>query len=182
MSEPYRRYSFPPERALSIWGCAGAMLSSLHSLEQHEVAADRWLTDFKAQLGNMESDVPPEPPDDSQAIRTALLDQLGALRRDLADLTADADSYLPEVPAGGSRDIVIDRTVSPPDARGLPPPLALMQFQRWYAQGTASHFRTASENARHLLRHLGHSSDSETVALCDALREFIRGVHGSESP
>lgn len=113
-------------------------------------------------------------------VRTALLDRLEALRRDLADLAADAESYMPKIPKGGSRDVVVDRSSPPPDS-GLPSPMALAQFSRWYAQGAASHFRTAAQNARHLLRHLGKSDDEETEVLCDALQEFIRGVHGPAS-
>jgi hypothetical protein len=93
-------------------------------------------------------------------------------------LAADAATLLP--PSNGASTIVIPKDLPLPRL-DLPTPLAFAEFQRWYAQGAATHTRDAARNADQLVRHLSDSDDPETMNLCAALKDFAQGVRGQGS-
>lgn len=176
MSDSYHRYEIPPERALSIAAGASVALSSLLALEKHESEATIYLKNLTAEIGVADDrDEKSDADREAEARKTALLDQVQALRRDVADLAADAAALLP--PPEGPSAIVIPKELPPPRL-DLPAPLALAQFQRWYVQGTATHMRGAAQSADQLVRHLGDSDDPDTMNLCTALRDFVAAVKG----
>lgn len=176
MTEGYHRYKVPPERALSIAAGASGALSSLLALEKHESEAATYLENLMAEINVEEARREKTAADrDAEARKTALLDQVQALRRDVADLAADAAALLP--PPEGPSAIVIPEDLPPPRL-DLPAPLALAQFQRWYVQGTATHMRAAAQSADQLVRHLGGSNDPDTMNLCVALTDFAGAVRG----
>lgn len=179
MTDNYLRFDVSGERALSVAGCASVALSSLLALEQHEKEAELFLENLRSEIG-----APGEPGAESateleiRASKTALFDQVQALRRDVADLAADAATLLPS--PNGASTIVIPKDLPLPRL-DLPTPLALAEFQRWYAQGAAIHTRDAARNADQLVRHLSDSDDPETMNLCAALKDFAQGVRGQGS-
>jgi hypothetical protein len=180
MDEKYRRYDISQDRALSVMGCASVALSSLLAWEKHEREAATLLENLRSEIGiSEEGDANPATHRDAQAVKAALSDQVRALRKDLADLAADAASVLP--PPEGASTIVIPKELPPPQL-DLPTPLALAQFERWYVQGTAKHMRDAAQNAEQLVRHLRDSDDPDTMNLCSALEDFVRGVSGQQPP
>lgn len=176
VSDSYNRYEIPPERALSIGAGASGALSSLLALEKHESEAAIYLKNLRAEIDVANNrDRMTDADQEAETRKTALLDQVQALRRDVADLAADAAALLP--PPEGPSAIVIPRDLPPPRL-DLPAPLALAQFQRWYVQGTATHMRGAAQSADQLVRHLGDSDDPNTMNLCVALRDFVGVVRG----
>lgn len=106
------------------------------------------------------------------------MDQLKALRRDIADLAADAATMLPS--PEGPVAIIIPKDLPLFEGNGSMSQ-AWTSFSRWYVQGTATHLRSAAQNAQSLIRHLGETADPETENLVDALRKFVNGVQGQKN-
>src|ERR671936_644136 len=95
------RFSVPPEQAESVLTDASAALSALFALDAHMEQHTEWFKRTSAALG-----MTPQRQDNAaknaRAKEHMQTEQMRALRRDLADLAADAEAVLPpDHPASG---------------------------------------------------------------------------------
>ncbi|MDX6585974.1 MAG: hypothetical protein QOI31_447 [Solirubrobacterales bacterium] len=173
--KPYRRFHFSEEYALSILGLASVGASALFALEQHLELHSDWLAQAaEALTGDTRSD--DDRAKNARAAAAAQMDRMKALRTDITELAADAESMLPN--AAGN-EIVIPRPM--PD---LPPtfgPLELAKVQQSFAKGTSYWLREATRPLRKLREHLNAAGDDESSALADRIDAFIQSVHGPRS-
>jgi hypothetical protein len=132
----------------------------------------------------------PEPSEElltARAVREASLEQARALRRDLADLLADAEGvWLSDKPA---IPIVSVETHDIPPAPRLLGGIELepfdvfrylLELEKWFAQQLGVQMRAMSAAARELVDLLD-PTDQPSVELRDGLRTLLRRLHGPQS-
>jgi DNA repair exonuclease SbcCD ATPase subunit len=173
--EPYRRFHFSEEYALSILGLASVSASALFALEQHLQLHTDWLARASEKLtgATRRED---DQAKDARAAAAAQMERMKALRKDIVELAADAESMLPDAAAN---EIVIPRPMPDlPQTFGAP---ELMKVQKSFAKGTGHWLREATRPLRKLREHLNAAGDEQSRALADRIDAFIETVHGPRS-
>lgn len=180
------RYPVPPDDAKAVMVAAGALVQAPTAIEAVIADGEAARKDAATRPHFPRLPEPDEALLEARAIRAATLEQARALKRELADLLADAETvWLEDRPAVPF--VSVEPLTSEPAPRPLGgitvEPFDVMQYlltlETWYARQVAHHLRTASAAACDLTQLLP-TYDEKTATLVGALRTFIRRVHGSE--
>jgi hypothetical protein len=121
---------------------------------------------------------------DARAMQTALLDQLGGLRRELGDLLADAEITFRRRAGDGFPGPRLDPDIPPAPRvlRGIElQPLELgrvvLELERWFARNVANQLRAAAA-AMTRLTGLLDETDPGSQALTSRMQIVIEKIRG----
>lgn len=167
-----QRFNVPPDQASATLAEAGDAMSALLVLDAHIDHHIAWLSRSAEGIG-----IAPGGDDaikDARAVVNVQLEQMRALRRDLADLAAAAEAALP---SGQSREeeIVRDRFLPP-----LPPGLGAAELklvQQSFAHGMVAFCRDATNALGPLNKRLNSFDDEESGPLAKRAHTFLSALH-----
>ena len=169
------RFAVPSDQALLTLADAGGGLSALFAFDamlEHHTA---WLTEAAEALGHG-SDSEDDEMKDARAIANAQAETIRALRTELAELAADAESQLPpdidyDLP-------IITQTQLPflPDTLG---PRELLHVEKSFKRNIAAQLLTATESLGPLAERLAGFDDEECRALAERIAAFVVSVRGA---
>ena len=167
------RFTIPPEQAAATLSECGGALTALFALDAHMAHHLKWLDEAAEAFGKAPH-LDDEETKDARAVANAQTDRMRALRSDLAELAADAESRLPagETPIG---DIVQDHELPfLPDTLG---PKELVRVERSFSAGMARYVHTASTSLRPLRSRLESFGDEQSLVLAGHIDAFLASVH-----
>jgi hypothetical protein len=181
--ETIRRFSVRRENAKAVMVAAGAAIKGISGidvvLEDQESARE----DAASRPGFPELAEPSEELLTARAVREASLEQARALRRDLAELLADAESgWLDGRPA--IPFVSIEPHAVPPAPRLLKQltfePIEVFRYmvelEAWFTRQLGIQLREVSTAARELIELLD-PADRPSAQLRDGLESFVRRLH-----
>lgn len=170
---PPLRFAIPTDQAAAmLTECSGA-LSALFALDSHMQHHLDWLADAGEKLGR-DSDADDETTRDARAVANAQTDRMRALRSELAELAADAETLLGEGETAAA-DIVREHELAPlPETLG---PQELLMVERSFSAGMARHVHNASMSLRPLRSRLRTFDDDASAKLADSVDAFLDAVH-----
>jgi hypothetical protein len=172
MPAPHR-FRVPPEQAAATLADAGNAVSALLSLDAHMEHHLAWLSGAAVAIGMTQTDEE-EPTKDARAVANVQMEQMRALRRDLADLAADAEAVLPGDTA--HEEPVVREPFIPP----LPPsagPAELLLVQQSFAHGMGAFCRDATSSLGPLQERLRTFDDDKSDALAARAHAFLVGLN-----
>ena len=168
------RFAVPSDQALLTLADASGGLSALFAFDamlEHHTA---WLTEAAEALGHG-LDSEDDEMKDARAIANAQAETIRALRTEIAELAADAESQLPpdieyDLP-------IITETQLPflPDTLG---PRELLHVEKSFKRNIAAQLLTATESLGPLAERLAGFDDEECRALGERIAAFVVSVRG----
>lgn len=167
------RFAVPPDQALLTLADASGGLSALFAFDAVLAHHTAWLTEAAEALGHETDD---DEMKDARASANAQTDTIRALRTDIAELAADAESQLPD---GVRYDLpIVTETQLPflPDTLG---PRELLHVEKSFKRGTAAQLLAATESLGPLAERLASFEDEECRALADRIATFVVAVRGA---
>lgn len=172
------RFQIPPDQALLTLADASGGLSALFAFDKVMAHHTTWLTEAAEALGHA-ADGEDDEMKDARATANAQTETIRALRTELAELAADAESQLPE---GVSYDLpIVTETELPflPDTLG---PRELMHVEKSFKRGLAAQLLAATESLGPLAERLATIDDDEARALAERIAAFVVAVRGETGP
>lgn len=186
MSEPNGpRFTIQPEDAKAIMVASGAAIRAISGIDAVIEDGDAAREDAASRPGFPSLPEPPAELLEARAVREATLDQARALKRDLAELLADAETSWLEATGPATPFVSVQPKLSTPAPRLLrgievqPLEVAryLVEWERWFGREITFHLRAATAAMRELMPLL-ETDDPPSAALHRALETFISRVHG----
>jgi hypothetical protein len=169
------RFQVPADQALLTLADASGGLSALFAFDAVMSHHTTWLTEAAEALGHGREDEDDEMKD-ARATANAQTETIRALRTEIAELAADAESQLP---AGVTYDIPIV-TAQPlptlPDTLG---PRELLHVEKSFKRGIAAQLLAATESLGPLAERLAGFDDEECRALAERVASFVVAVRGA---
>ena len=168
------RFAVPSDQALLTLADASGGLSALFAFDamlEHHTA---WLAEAAEALGHG-ADSEDDEMKDARAVANAQAETIRALRTELAELAADAESQLP---ADIEYDLpIITETQLPflPDTLG---PRELLHVEKSFKRNIAAQLLTATESLGPLAERLAGFDDEECRALGERIAAFVVSVRG----
>jgi len=149
-------------------------LSALFDFDAHTEHHVAWLTEaaeaFGAAISTDDDEIR-----DARAVANSQTETVRALRTEIAELAADAESQLP---ADVTYDVPIV-TAQPlptlPDTLG---PRELLHVEKSFKRGMATHLLTATESLGPLAERLATFDDEECRQLAERIAAFVVAVRG----
>ncbi|HEV2787314.1 MAG TPA: hypothetical protein VGV67_13030 [Solirubrobacteraceae bacterium] len=169
------RFAVPSDQALLTLADASGALSALFAFDamlEHHTA---WLTEAAEALGHG-PDSEDDETKDARAVANAQAETIRALRTELAELAADAESQLPE---GVAYDLpIVTETQLPflPDTLG---PRELLHVEKSFKRSIAAQLLAATESLGPLAERLAAFDDEECRALGERIAAFVVSVRGA---
>lgn len=169
------RFEVPPDQALLTLADASGGLSALFAFDAVMGHHTEWLTGAAEALGHGPDDEDDEMKD-ARATANAQTETIRALRTELAELAADAESQLPE---GIEYDLpIVTETPLPflPDTLG---PRELLHVEKSFKRGIATQLMAATDSLGPLAERLATFEDEECRALAARIAAFVVAVRGA---
>ena len=169
------RFEVPPDQALLTLADASGGLSALFAFDAVMGHHTDWLREAAEALGHGPDDEDDEMKD-ARATANAQTETIRALRTELAELAADAESQLPE---DVRYDLpIVTETPLPflPDTLG---PRELLHVEKSFKRGIATQLMTATESLGPLAERLATFEDEECRALAERIAAFVVAVRGA---
>jgi hypothetical protein len=163
------RFTVPSEHALLTLADASGGLSALFALDAHIAHHLKWFEEAAMAFGR----VPEEEDDetkDARASANARLEPIRALRTELAELAADAESQLPEGQEWNVEIVAEHPLAYLPDTLG---PRELLKVERSFHNGVATQLLAATQSLGPLADRLGTFDDEESRGLAARIRGFL---------
>jgi hypothetical protein len=148
-------------------------MSALLALEAHMEHHLAWLGGSATEIGMTQADED-EPTKDARARVNSQVEQLRALRRDLADLVADAEAVWPP---GVPRDSDV---IQAPELPALPStvgPAELRVVEQSFARGIVLYAGRATLFLRALHERLSAFADEDCRALAERAQVFVGALN-----
>jgi hypothetical protein len=167
------RFQVPRDQALLTLADASGGLSALFAFDAVMAHHTEWLTEAAEALGHTTED---DEMKDARATANSQTETIRALRTEIAELAADAESQLPE---GVRYDLpIVTETPLPilPDTLG---PRELAHVEKSFKRGIAAQLLTATESLGPLAERLAGFEDEECRALADRIAAFVVAVRGA---
>ena len=167
------RFAVPPDQALLTLADASGGLSALFAFDEILAHHTAWLTEAAEALGHDSED---DELKDARATANAQTETIRALRTEIAELAADAESQLPE---GLTYDLpIVTETQLPflPDTLG---PRELLHVEKSFKRGIAAQLLAATESLGPLAERLASFDDEECRALAERIASFVVSVRGA---
>jgi hypothetical protein len=187
VGETSQRFAVRPESAKAVMVAAGAAVKGISGIDAVLVDREAAREDAESRPGYPPLPEPSEELLTARAVREAALEQARALRRDLADLLADAESvWLADRPA--IPFVSVEPHDIPPAPRLLGgielEPFDVLRYtvelEAWFARQLGSQLRAVSTAAQELVGLLD-SADRPSAELRDRLEAFVRRLRRPES-
>ena len=167
------RFDIPPEHALLTLADASGGLSALFAFDAHTQHHVAWLTEAAESFGHIaEGD---DEIKDARAIANSQTETVRALRTEIAELAADAESQLPE---GVTYDVPIVTTEPLPFLPDTLGPRELLHVEKSFKRGMASHLLSATESLGPLAERLATFDDEECRQLAERIAAFVVAIRG----
>ncbi len=169
------RFAVPSDQALLTLADASGALSALFAFDAMLEHHTTWLTEAAEALGHG-PDSEDDETKDARAVANAQAETIRALRTELAELAADAESQLPE---GVAYDLpIVTETQLPflPDTLG---PRELLHVEKSFKRSIAAQLLAATESLGPLAERLAAFDDEECRALGERIAAFVVSVRGA---
>ncbi|HWC26582.1 MAG TPA: hypothetical protein VG474_08370 [Solirubrobacteraceae bacterium] len=169
------RFHVPPDQALLTLADASGGLSALFAFDRIMAHHTTWLKEAAEALGHG-PDSEDDEMKDARALANAQTETIRALRTEVAELAADAESQLPE---GVTYELpIVTETPLPylPDTLG---PRELLHVEKSFKRGVAAQLLAATESLGPLAERLAGIDDEECRALAERIAAFVVSVRGS---
>ena len=167
------RFEVPADQAAATLAETGGALTALFALDAHMQHHLDWLADAAGAFGKG-PDLDDESTKDARAMANAQTERMRALRSDLAELAADAETHL-EGEAPAARIVERHEMVALPDTLG---PRELVLVERSFSAGMARFVHEATMALRPLRSRLRTFDDEPSSLLADNVDAFLAAVHG----
>ena len=167
------RFQVPPEHALLTLADASGGLSSLFAFDAHMAHHLAWLNEAAEGLGYT-TEADPEMKD-TRALANAQTEPIRALRTELAELAADAESQLPDGVVWATEIVATQPLAQMPDTLG---PKELTYVEQSFRRGMTQHLLAASESLAALAERLRTFDDEECRSLAERIAAFVVSVRG----
>ena len=168
------RFHVPPDHALMTLADASGGLSALFDFDAHTEHHVAWLTEaavaFGASISTDDDEIK-----DARAVANSQTETVRALRTEIAELAADAESQLPE---GVTYDVPIvsaQPLTTLPDTLG---PRELLHVEKSFKRGMATHLMSATESLGPLAERLATFEDEACRQLAERIAAFVVAVRG----
>ncbi len=168
------RFDVPPDHALMTLADASGGLSALFDFDAHTEHHVAWLTEaavaFGASISTDDDEIK-----DARAVANSQTETVRALRTEIAELAADAESQLPE---GVTYDVPIvsaQPLATLPDMLG---PRELLHVEKSFKRGMATHLMSATESLGPLAERLATFEDEACRQLAERIAAFVVAVRG----
>ena len=168
------RFHVPPDHALMTLADASGGLSALFDFDAHTEHHVAWLTEaavaFGASISTDDDEIK-----DARAVANSQTETVRALRTEIAELAADAESQLPE---GVTYDVPIvsaQPLATLPDTLG---PRELLHVEKSFKRGMAAHLMSATESLGPLAERLATFEDEACRQLAERIAAFVVAVRG----
>ena len=169
------RFHVPPDQALLTLADASGGLSALFAFDRIMAHHTTWLKEAAEALGHG-PDSEDDEMKDARALANAQTETIRALRTEVDELAADAESQLPE---GVTYELpIVTETPLPylPDTLG---PRELLHVEKSFKRGVAAQLLAATESLGPLAERLAGIDDEECRALAERIAAFVVSVRGS---
>ena len=169
------RFEVPPDQALLTLADASGGLSALFAFDAVMGHHTDWLAEAAEALGHGPDEEDDEMKD-ARATANAQTETIRALRTELAELAADAESQLPE---GVRYDMpIVTETPLPflPDTLG---PRELLHVEKSFKREIATQLMIATDSLGPLAERLATFEDEESRALAERIAAFVVAVRGA---
>ncbi|MEA2191221.1 MAG: hypothetical protein QOI73_1342 [Solirubrobacteraceae bacterium] len=167
------RFDVPAGEAAATLSEAGGALTALFALDAHMQRHLDWLAEAAEAFGKG-PDLDDESTKDARAMANAQTERMRALRSDLAELAADAETQL-EGEAPVAQIVEQHELVALPDTLG---PRELVLVERSFSAGMARFVHEATMALRPLRSRLRTFGDEPSSLLADNVDAFLAAVHG----
>ena len=182
-----RRFAVPPDNAKAVMVAAGAAVKGISGIDAVLADQEAAREDAASRPGFPPLPEPNEELLTARAVREASLEQARALRRDLAELLADAESvWLADRPAIPFVSVeTYDIPPAPRLLRGLVfEPFDVLRYtvelEAWFTRQGRVQLRAVSAAAQELVDLLD-PTDQPSVELRGGLEAFLRRLRPPES-
>jgi len=167
------RFEIPGDEAAATLTETSAALTALFALDDHMQHHLNWLAEAAEAFGKG-PDLDDEPTKDARAIANAQTERMRALRSDLAELAADAETQLPAGETARGQIVREHEMLILPDTLG---PQELMLVERSFSAGMARYVHEATMALRPLRSRLRTFGDEPSAQLADSVDAFLAAVH-----
>jgi len=168
------RFDIPADQAAETLAETSGALTALFALDAHMQHHLGWLADAAEAFGKG-PDLDDEPTKDARAVTNAQTDRMRALRTEIAELAADAETRLAPGEAAGDEIVQEPELMPLPDTLG---PQELMVVERSFSAGMGRYVHTATMSLRPLRDRLQTFGDEQSALLADNIDAFLAAVHG----
>lgn len=169
------RFDVPSEQALLTLADASGGLSALFAFDAVMAHHTAWLTEAAEMLGHAAEDEDDEMKD-ARATANAQTETIRALRTELAELAADAESRLPEGVSYGLPIVTEAQLPFLPDTLG---PRELLHVEKSFKREMATQLHAATDSLGPLAERLASFDDEESRALAQRIASFVVAVRGA---
>jgi hypothetical protein len=157
------RFEIPADQAAQTLSETSGALTALFALDAHMQHHLGWLAAAAETFGKGPN-LDDEPTKDARAVANAQTERMRALRTEIAELAADAETQLPAGVAAGGEIVQEPEMVPLPDTLG---PQELMDVERSFSAGMGRYVHTATLSLRPLRDRLQTFGDEQSLLLAD---------------